>query len=173
MELITRRDAITAGLNKYFTGIPCKNQHLTFRYTTSGACSGCIRSYSGSLEELQQRSERRQKLQTMIQFRMRVFLQDLDFFRSIVLATARARESSVELLDVWKRAPGLNRFDDTAIHLFNCFAEDLRSLRQTGLKIYETTRTAEPLPNLMVRLTAKLDQEIDDAYERESPKEIL
>ena len=47
MEIITRSDAVAAGLNKYFTGQPCKNGHVDFRYTKSGACQSCIAENNG------------------------------------------------------------------------------------------------------------------------------
>lgn len=40
--IISRRNAITAGHPKYFTGTPCKNGHTTFRYTVSSMCLGCL-----------------------------------------------------------------------------------------------------------------------------------
>lgn len=42
MNIITRKEAKLAGLNKYFTGERCINGHLTERYTASGSCSECI-----------------------------------------------------------------------------------------------------------------------------------
>lgn len=39
----SRKAAFAAGQNKYHTGRPCKNGHLTYRYVSSGTCSGCIR----------------------------------------------------------------------------------------------------------------------------------
>lgn len=37
-----RLEAANLGLPTYTTGRPCKNGHLSYRYTKSGACSGCI-----------------------------------------------------------------------------------------------------------------------------------
>lgn len=42
MNIITRKEAKLAGLNKYFTGERCVNGHLAERYTASGSCSECI-----------------------------------------------------------------------------------------------------------------------------------
>lgn len=43
MEQISRQHAKINGLSKYFTGVPCSNGHVTYRYTKSGACSLCVR----------------------------------------------------------------------------------------------------------------------------------
>ena len=45
MEFNTRPAAHAKGLQKYFTGEPCKNGHLAYRYTATGICSACRRMY--------------------------------------------------------------------------------------------------------------------------------
>lgn len=42
MNIIERKDAKNAGFYRFFTGRPCKNGHVAYRYTTSGSCSKCI-----------------------------------------------------------------------------------------------------------------------------------
>jgi hypothetical protein len=42
MDILNRKAAIAAGLSKYFTGKPCKNGHISPRYTASGTCETCI-----------------------------------------------------------------------------------------------------------------------------------
>ena len=42
MKLITKEEAIKAGLKKYFTGKPCKQNHISERYAKSkGMCVRC------------------------------------------------------------------------------------------------------------------------------------
>jgi len=43
MEIITRTVARRRDLPMYFTGKPCKNNHIAERYFESGACKECIR----------------------------------------------------------------------------------------------------------------------------------
>lgn len=40
-QLIERRDAYTAGLTRYYTGIPCRQGHLAQRYVSTGGCVEC------------------------------------------------------------------------------------------------------------------------------------
>jgi hypothetical protein len=42
-EIMTRKQASAKGLSKYFTGSPCKNNHIAERYVQSGTCEECIR----------------------------------------------------------------------------------------------------------------------------------
>lgn len=43
-ELVSRADAIARGLNRYFTGKPCKHGHLSERVTTTYDCIECRRT---------------------------------------------------------------------------------------------------------------------------------
>lgn len=42
-EIITRSQAIERGLNRYYTGEPCKHGHVEERVTTSATCIVCMR----------------------------------------------------------------------------------------------------------------------------------
>ena len=42
MDKISRKDAISLGLRKYYTGEPCRNGHIAERYVQSGTCQECI-----------------------------------------------------------------------------------------------------------------------------------
>lgn len=44
MNIISKSEAISLGLKKYFTGIPCKNGHVSERYL-SGSCKSCVESH--------------------------------------------------------------------------------------------------------------------------------
>ncbi len=41
MKLISRQEAIAAGQNRYFTGIPCRNGHVSERFVRKWACVAC------------------------------------------------------------------------------------------------------------------------------------
>lgn len=45
MKLISRAEAKREGLKRYFTGKPCKQGHVTPRYTQSTGCVGCNDHY--------------------------------------------------------------------------------------------------------------------------------
>lgn len=63
----SRKQAVEAGESKYFTGKPCRNGHVSFRYTQSGTCVDCVSISSkanraqvdGSLDEFQKQREAR------------------------------------------------------------------------------------------------------------------
>lgn len=40
-KIISRRDAISAGLTRYFTGKPCRKGHVSVRGTSGGSCIAC------------------------------------------------------------------------------------------------------------------------------------
>jgi hypothetical protein len=41
MQIMTRAQALAAGQRTYFTGKPCKNGHISTRYTATSLCHGC------------------------------------------------------------------------------------------------------------------------------------
>lgn len=52
MDIITKRQATELGLKKYFTGEPCKNGHVSERYTKKSTCIECLKiSSKNRIEE--------------------------------------------------------------------------------------------------------------------------
>jgi hypothetical protein len=45
MNIISRKEAIQKGLQKYYTGKPCKNGHYSERYTLGSECQACIKEH--------------------------------------------------------------------------------------------------------------------------------
>ena len=43
MNIVTLSEAKIQGLTKYYTGVPCKHGHDTYRYTSDRACSTCVK----------------------------------------------------------------------------------------------------------------------------------
>lgn len=41
MKTLTRKMALTRGLKKYYTGLPCKQGHLAERWTITSTCCQC------------------------------------------------------------------------------------------------------------------------------------
>lgn len=50
-KIIKRRDAITAGLSRYFTGKACKHGHISERYIISKRCVTCLREDGSNLSK--------------------------------------------------------------------------------------------------------------------------
>lgn len=48
MEITSREEAFRAGLNRFYTGRPCRNGHLSERYVSTQGCIACLRKYSGN-----------------------------------------------------------------------------------------------------------------------------
>jgi hypothetical protein len=44
MQIISRAEAKAKGLNRYFTGKPCKHGHVAERVVFNGACVECERA---------------------------------------------------------------------------------------------------------------------------------
>lgn len=46
MKIISRKEALQAGLTRYFTGQPCLHEHVTERRTDNSTCTECDRTSS-------------------------------------------------------------------------------------------------------------------------------
>jgi len=51
VEVKTRKEATLAGESKYFTGVPCKDGHVSERYVKNSTCVECIRTKTRSRKE--------------------------------------------------------------------------------------------------------------------------
>ena len=49
--MITRQDAISQGLPRYFTGQPCKHGHIAERYTGNKTCCVCANAASSNVKK--------------------------------------------------------------------------------------------------------------------------
>ena len=47
MKIVTRLEAAKAGLNRFYTGKPCRNGHLSERYVLNGTCVQCAFESTG------------------------------------------------------------------------------------------------------------------------------
>lgn len=45
MDIVFKEQADELGLSRYFTGLPCKNGHISERRTSDGDCIACRKSY--------------------------------------------------------------------------------------------------------------------------------
>lgn len=160
MEIISRSEARNRGLSQYFTNLPCKNGHVAYRYTQSGTCSGCIRSYSTPspefVEQRQNMNKARANMETMVSFRSRVFSEDFAFFRSLVLAAALEHEPLITTRDIFNGGKGSSSMENSAVYIFNCFAEDMEHLRMMAVEMFNAKCRIDTTAH-RARIQAELD----------------
>lgn len=58
MEIITRKEAGSKGLTRYFTGAPCKRGHVAERQVSNRSCVVCLRAWQMTNSEKQRAQER-------------------------------------------------------------------------------------------------------------------
>lgn len=140
MQIITRRDAISQKLTKYFTGELCRNGHLAERYTSSAVCKDCLHpkferstgtSDAPTVAIVPQVSQRERKLLLAVKLTRAIFMlydADLDAFRFMHLTLSQSRDESVRdtdlLTGLLPRTFGLQRR-----HIFRVFPEHVQPLR--------------------------------------------
>lgn len=128
-NIVNRADAKVRQLSQYFTGIPCKNGHLTYRYTSSGACSGCIRENNRPLSD-QATTARKEAKALLVQVRLRCYEVDRDALSAAVWSFAVMRNPVFTLGDVDPRLLPQDKTAGTGLYAFYCHSEDVPQVRQ-------------------------------------------
>jgi hypothetical protein len=143
MEIKTRKQAMMAGENRYFTGKPCKNGHMSFRYVQSGACYDCINA--GRISEdsptAKAREQRLTEAATVLQaknlvkenlalVKVRLFPSEREGVALAAYALAAMRFPSLAPADIDPRVAPIGREPSgTALYSFYCHDEDIAALR--------------------------------------------
>ena len=124
---INRSEAKARRLSQYFTGVPCKNGHLTYRYTSSGACAGCIREHNRPVENSVM-SVRKQLRAEFVQKRFRLFESDVGVFGTSVWAMSVELVPAVTLADVTLNVAASDRAAGTGMYAFMCHPSHIEEL---------------------------------------------
>lgn len=125
---IIRSEAKARRLTQYFTGIPCKNGHLTYRYTASGACAGCIREHNRPIEGSVM-SVRRQLREEFVQKRFRLYESDAGVFGAAVWAMSAELVQAISLPDVTLNISPTDRTAGTGMYAFLCHPSHIEELQ--------------------------------------------
>jgi hypothetical protein len=134
MEIITRKQATDAKLNIYYTGKPCRNGHVAERYTTSGACKGCIseavagvrRAVGGSARNT---PERQAQLDGLVSVRLRAHPADEATLLDTAAAVTVSRRPLLVAMDVVGTRKGTKPEGGTLLYVVNVDPADVQVLR--------------------------------------------
>jgi hypothetical protein len=134
MEIVTRKQAIERGLNTYYTGVPCKNEHLAVRYTVSGSCKDCIgEAVSGVRRAIAGKTaptpERLAQLEQLVPVRLRIHPADEATLLDCAAAVTLARLPALVAMDVVGTRKGTKPEGGTLLYVVNVAPEDVKLLR--------------------------------------------
>lgn len=174
MEIITRQQAITSGFSKYFTGEPCKNNHISPRYLQSGTCQQCIgsqheRSVEDQRERLDQRERRltlaerkvalaeqrlalrpRKKRTDLVSFLVTLHYADVEFFKALLLASAMEIDPKITTGDLIGRRSPKSWGNHRAILNFQTFQSEVGWMRERAQEI-DKSRGYDNRPEVIQR----------------------
>ena len=98
MEIISREQAISTGSKKYFTGIPCKNGHISERYVTGYFCVMCLRGKPESIYTDSNRTELQKQRMELEQIKSEQRQQRLNLAKERAeLVRLKAEQKSAQL----------------------------------------------------------------------------
>lgn len=134
---ISRGEAKLRQLSQYFTGVPCKNGHLTYRYTSSGACSGCIRAHNQPTYD-QTAIERKAAKAQLVQVRLRCFVSDRNVLAASAWAMAVMRYPVLTSGDIDPQLLPQDKEGGTGLYAFYCHNEDVDTLRKLSMDMVQS-----------------------------------
>jgi hypothetical protein len=146
MEVKTRKQALLAGENTYFTANACKNGHISYRYVQSGACYDCIRGTNLNAESDAVKARKKRLLEAsaimqaknlikenLVLVKVRVFPSERDNIALAAYCLAAMRFPSITLEDIDPRiAPVGREASGTALYSFYCHDADIGALRKAA-----------------------------------------
>lgn len=121
MEIISRQDAITRRLRKYFTGVPCKREHLAERYTQTANCIECLHP-----------TFERASRANLVRFRMGLDRGDMETFITVVHTLSMLRDSLLQRDDVFISNAAPSRGGNMSLFSFRIFEEDRELFTSIG-----------------------------------------
>jgi hypothetical protein len=128
MDIIYRKDAKLIGQSTYFTNLPCKNGHVTYRYTQSGTCSACInKSNSKKIDPLHEIIKSAKA--SLVKIKVRCFEEDRSMMASSAWALAFMHHPELKLGDIDPQNLPVDKNGGTALYSFYCHEDDIGQLR--------------------------------------------
>ena len=143
MEIKTRKQAMLNRENTYFTGSPCKNGHITYRYVQSGSCSECINGHKTSgataaknresrLNEMSSAIKAKQVIkENLVLVKVRIVPKVREQVAAAAFALASMRYPGLMLADVDPNRAPSDRHPSSgqALYSFYCHDDDVAMLR--------------------------------------------
>lgn len=149
MEIITRQRAIKERLHKYYTGVQCKNGHISQRYTYNSVCLECIHpkieSPLGAERALrnEQRVKRLKGIGKLQRAKFRVENSNLTTFRILVQGLALMECAELRVTDVESKARPIYG-SVFSIWAFRVFPSMVPVLRRLEYQAYNAVKTVTP-----------------------------
>jgi hypothetical protein len=132
MEVMTRKQALAAGLNSYFTGKPCLNGHVAERYTPSGACKECLAEAQRGVRRPrghERTPERTAQLEGLVMMRLRAVPADEATLLDTVAALTVARRPLLHAADVVGARQGTKPAGGTLLYHVNVDPLDMPMIK--------------------------------------------
>jgi hypothetical protein len=133
MEISSRSEAQKTGKSQYFTNLPCRNGHITYRYTQSGSCSACVnRPTEGNPIPNKERDERREA-----EFELKLKREERKAAELKSIAESRAERLRLKALELELKSSRRRQSEQAKHNLMNLtkfktrvFLQDMGRFRQ-------------------------------------------
>lgn len=143
MEIISRTDARNSGKKTYYTGKPCVNGHVAYRYVQSGTCSQCINGDRGSVADPNLAARKAAKDQ-LVQVRIRIYDDERENVAVGVWALAVMRFPELTQGDVDPQLLPKDKASGTSRYAFYCHKDDIDAVIELGKLSINARRNLTP-----------------------------
>ena len=141
MEILGRKAAKLAKSNIYYTGKPCSNGHITYRYVLSGSCSDCVNPKNGKTKGIKDE---------LSIIKLRLFPANVESMALTAYGMLALRYPDATPADVITgRPPTWKEHSGTALYTFYCHPDDFAALLAASISI-----TKQPLDIERIRASA-------------------
>ena len=110
MELLTKKDALSLGIQHYYTGKPCKHGHDSERYTATGICIECTQVRTAKRAKRKHGGEPKPSRLTQSEFERRIrkhFGDQYDLTQAIYVASnEKVSFTCLKHNHTWQSFPG-------------------------------------------------------------------
>lgn len=148
MEIVTRAQAKALKSNTYYTGLSCKNGHISYRYTNSGACADCVNgsrrvTSPGEVEEKRAARARAQELSDALmhwaEIKVPAKPRDIATVQAMAQAFAFPHLGDVPLSYLWISGPINGLF-----YKVRCHPSDVETFHRETQKLHTLTENFNP-----------------------------
>jgi hypothetical protein len=136
---MTKAQAKAAGQRTYWTGKPCRNNHMAERYTSCGACVDCLREAqdgvrrsgdAGRAAAAPMTPERQAVRERLARIRLRTYPPGADGLLDAAVGLTLARHPELAPGDVVGTRQGTKPEGGTWLYMVNVDTADVPALRQ-------------------------------------------
>lgn len=151
-----RSEAKKLGLSQYTTGRPCRNNHISYRYTVSGSCAKCVNHGRPTKDGYE----------NMTTMTVRVFDKDFDELSKRIHEATEFRYPGITLKKVTMYDRIKSIHNGTAIRFFQVHKDDVKAFTKAAGAMFDASTGGIDMRVIKTRLQSLDVEKLEPLPER-------